>query len=191
MPAGTATTKPLVQSHCRDREHKALPVGSYLCPSAPSPTPESLCPCQGPPGPQSVPLGRAGLLLQVPVSKGGGGGQGEEGHCRAQVTDSQVEDEELSRFQQGPLLMGHQQQQGVPRQGQDALGGTEDGAVCVTEPGKEPGAPRDVWEETLRTLQRVGRAPGSPVWGGLSRGHTELCEHIWSCFTWDGIPSPS
>lgn len=54
------------------------------------------------------------------MCKEGGGGQREERHRHAQVTDGQVDDEELGRLQHGPLPIGHEQEQRVPREGHDA-----------------------------------------------------------------------
>jgi len=77
---------------------------------------------------------------KVPVCKEGGGGQGEERHRHAQVTDGQVDNEELSRLQHGPLPIGHKQEQRVPREGHDACGEGRGTVLSVREPGKEPGS---------------------------------------------------
>lgn len=44
----------------------------------------------------------------------GGDSHGVEGECHAQVTESQVNDKELSWFQQVPLPIGDVQQDTVP-----------------------------------------------------------------------------
>lgn len=53
---------------------------------------------------------------ELPVYKEGWRGQREEGHRHAQVTDSQVHNEEFGRLQHGSLPIGHQQEQGISKE---------------------------------------------------------------------------
>lgn len=50
----------------------------------------------------------------VPVVEAGGYGHGVEGHGQAQVANSQVDDEVLSRFQEVLPLVGDVEQRAVP-----------------------------------------------------------------------------
>lgn len=96
------------------------------------------------------------------MCKEGGGGQGEERHRHAQITDGQVDNEELGRLQHGPLLIGHQQEQRVPREGRNACGEGRGTVLSVTELGKEPESSRDVWKQTLEMSTDSGKGSRLP-----------------------------